>query len=276
MTAVSNVHVHSRWCDGLNTITEMTEAAIRLGFSDIGFSSHSAVSFDPEFHGISCYEGYREEIYTLNERYAGQINLLCGIEQDMLSEIDRSLFDYIILSAHYFRPKDGRIDTIDSSPEQLEATFRERFGGNGIDMAEDNFSFIADEVKKRKPDIVGHYDVITKFNKNMRFFDETGKAYQDTALAYLDEIIDCTAGYGGMIEINTSGMRYKETGYPYAGTPFMLKRMLERKARVIITADSHETVYLNYKYDEAAELLRANGFKTMTVLKDRKFQDIPV
>ena len=57
----------------------------------------------------------------------------------------------------------------------LERCFREDFSGRSRMMAESYY----DEVRRmaeRKPDILGHVDLIAKFNEAGRFFDETDPA----------------------------------------------------------------------------------------------------
>ena len=276
MTLTSNAHVHTNWCDGFNTAEEMVLAAIKLRFTDLGFSSHSSAPFDPSSPGLINPEGYRNEIAELKQKYEGRISILCGLEQDVNSEKEMEKYDYIILSAHYLPVVEGNHDSIDHNPRRLDEIIKERYSNNSIALAREYFSHLTQGVKQYKPDIVGHFDVITKFNKESRIFDEQSKEYQDAALTYLDEIIDCINDYGGMIEINTSGIRYKWTGYPYAGSPFILSRILAKKARIIITGDSHEIGMLKYKFPEALEMIKAAGFSSMTVLKNGSFVDVNI
>ena len=97
----SNAHTHSLWCDGKNTTEEMTLAAIELGFTDLGFSSHSPAPFDDRCLGISDEVAYRNEIDELESRYDGRITLTCGCEQDYYAPVDRGRYEYIINSTHY-------------------------------------------------------------------------------------------------------------------------------------------------------------------------------
>lgn len=36
----SNAHTHSTWCDGKDSLEDMAQAAIELGFTDLGFTCH--------------------------------------------------------------------------------------------------------------------------------------------------------------------------------------------------------------------------------------------
>ena len=63
---LQNLHTHSTYCDGKNTISEMVDTAVKKGFSSIGFSSHSYMSFDASL-GLSPddEDSYFEDIRQL-------------------------------------------------------------------------------------------------------------------------------------------------------------------------------------------------------------------
>ena len=48
----SNAHTHSTWCDGKDSLEDMAQAAIELGFTDLGFTCHSPALFDPSCLGV--------------------------------------------------------------------------------------------------------------------------------------------------------------------------------------------------------------------------------
>ena len=83
----SNYHTHTHFCDGKNSPEEMVLQAIRLGCPELGFSGHSYLPFGTDY----CMtpektRQYQAEIRRLQEKYAGQIKILLGIEQDYFSE----------------------------------------------------------------------------------------------------------------------------------------------------------------------------------------------
>ena len=41
---LEDFHMHTTFCDGVNTPEEMVQAAIRLGMKRIGFSAHAPVA----------------------------------------------------------------------------------------------------------------------------------------------------------------------------------------------------------------------------------------
>ena len=44
---LSDIHVHTTYCDGKSTVEEIVKKAISMNMTSIGFSSHEHVTFDP-------------------------------------------------------------------------------------------------------------------------------------------------------------------------------------------------------------------------------------
>ena len=276
MRILSNAHVHTTYCDGINTPEEIIKAAVALGFSDIGFSSHTRAPFDPGCPGVTDPAAYKEEISALKDRYSKRISVLCGAEQDFFSPVEKEDYDYIIHSSHYLPGEDGNPWPLDSSPELTKELIKTRYFGDGAAMAEDYFELLAKGVGLYLPDIVGHIDLVTKFNDDSALFDESSAKYQDAAVCCLDKIATVINGYGGMIEINTGGMRIKKSGAAYGGAPFLLERILRSNLRVIITGDSHSADTLDYGFNTALQALRQAGFSSMAVLSGGEFTDVKI
>ena len=69
----SNYHVHSTYCDGKNTLEENVKEAIKLGFTSLGFSSHTQPPFSNYSMSHSMRDEYIKEIYNLKKKYESQI-----------------------------------------------------------------------------------------------------------------------------------------------------------------------------------------------------------
>ncbi|MFV0414310.1 MAG: histidinol-phosphatase [Oscillospiraceae bacterium] len=275
MKLTANSHTHTTWCDGLDTPAEMAGAAFRLGFTALGFSGHSPAPFDPTCPGISNEAAYRAEIAELKQQYAGRMNILCGVEQDYYAPVNRADYDYLIGSVHYLPNAAGQYVAVDGTVEHLTSVKNDIFGGNGLAMAEAFYAASYANVKKYKPDIVGHYDLIVKHNTGNLFFEEEAPAYKNAALEALDAIIDEIKPYGGMIELNTRGVcrGYRKEFYP---APFLLRHMAQRGARVTISSDCHNKNYLDFGFEKALENLRAAGYQQMAVQGANGFGDIAI
>ena len=102
----SSVHCHSTMCDGKNTLQEMASAACAQGLTTLGFTGHSYTQRDREYcMSPSRTAQYKATIAKLKTEYKGKVDILCGIEWDLLSEDKRTGYDYWIGSAHHLYGK---------------------------------------------------------------------------------------------------------------------------------------------------------------------------
>ncbi len=266
----SCVHTHTTFCDGKHTPEEMLKAACDLGLKCIGFSGHSYVDIDD--FGIKPYNlgYYISEIDRLKRVYANRIDVLCGIELDSFSApsiIDKP-FDYIIASAHAVMDKMKAYHIIDGSVDSFADAAKHGFEGDFATLCRAYYEQLAGFVCKIKPDIVGHFDLITKFNRGNKFFDENSSKYIESALDALDAVLSTDA----VIEVNTGGISrgYRNSPYP---AEFLLRRILDRKGKVIITTDAHSIEQLAANVTLAEELLKNIGFKTVCELSSDGFYE---
>lgn len=257
----SCVHTHSTFCDGKDTLADMAKAAYTLGIKTFGCSGHSFVKLDEFGIKPEATADYIAEAHMLKALYAGKMNILCGIELDSFSDAGVSAFDYVIGSAHSVVANDGAYYIIDGSIDWFTKAAVCGFGGNYLKLCEAYYKQFTDFIVKIRPDIVGHFDLITKFNRGNRFFDENGAEYKTIALQAVDKVIDC----GCVFELNTGGISrgYRDEPYP---ARFLLERIFEKQGRVIITTDAHEKEKLLSGVDEAEKLLADIGFSCVTEL----------
>ena len=86
----SSVHCHSTMCDGKNTLQDMASAACAQGLTTLGFTGHSYTQRDREYcMSPSRTAQYKATIAKLKAEYRGKVDILCGIEWDILSEDKR-------------------------------------------------------------------------------------------------------------------------------------------------------------------------------------------
>ena len=151
-------HIHSTFSDGQNTPEEIVLAAIEKGFFAIGFSDHGYTNYDLRYC-MKDQTGYINEIKNLKEKYKNQIQIYLGVEEDAFHPLNRNDFDYIIGSCHYFHLA-GKYYPIDSNYDYFKKCL-EVFEYDVEKLANTYFEAFCSYIKRRKPDIVGHYDVIT-------------------------------------------------------------------------------------------------------------------
>lgn len=101
---LSSVHVHTKLCDGKNTPEELALSAWKAGLKTLGFSGHSHTPHDIEYCMTNARtQLYRAQVAKLKERYAGKLDILCGLEWDLYSDDDPAAYDYWIGSAIMLR-----------------------------------------------------------------------------------------------------------------------------------------------------------------------------
>lgn len=259
---LSSVHVHSKLCDGKNTLDEMAVTAWRAGLKTLGFSGHSHTPCDIEYCMTQSRTAlYKAQVAKLKERYAGKLDILCGLEWDLYSDDDPTAYDYFIGSAHYVRgPKTGRYYEIDFREADLAACIQDDFDGDGLAVVEAYFDNVR-QVAEHKPTILGHFDLIKKINKGNKFFDENSPRYAAAARTALE----AAAANGCVLEVNTSSVYrgYREDYFPGED---ILRAWKEMGGEVIITADAHEAKALTFGFDEAAAMLKKLGYDHVQVL----------
>ncbi len=269
----SNVHCHTTWCDGANTPMEMAEAALALGFSDLGLSSHTQEIGHPGLGmEVSEEEGYKADVAAVKKAMEGRLAVLCGAERDTYSPSPGQGFDYIIGSNHYLPPQNGAYIAVDVSQNCLQQACSEWYGGNWKAMVQDFYTDSLRNIRENSPQIVGHFDLIKKYNRGNAVFNEDDPFYQDTALAALDEMINHLKGYGGMVEVNMAPVARGLRSTPYPG-PFLLRHLAQRKARVIVTGDSHAVKTLDNAFEKAPAFLGQAGFSSVWALQSGNFAE---
>ncbi len=234
MTPLSNFHTHTRYCDGKDTPEELALEALRLGCPALGFSGHAHVRFDDCCMTAEGTEAYRREIARLREKYRGRIELFCGIEQDYYSDLPTDGFDYVIGSVHYIY-KEGEYLFVDESRERFIADVARCYGGDYLACAEDYYAHVARVWDRTRCRIVGHFDLVTKFNEGDALFDTTAPRYRRAALEALHTLLEQDV----LFEINTGAISrgYRTSPYP---APFLLDELIANKARLILSSDCHD------------------------------------
>lgn len=242
---LQDLHAHSDFCDGKNSPEEMVSAAIEKGLRRIGICAHSPVAFDSEYCLPERRFGeFQAEICRLKEKYKDRIEVLCGIELDVFSEVDTSGFDYVIGSVHYVEA-DGEIFSVDDTFEKLDAGCRRHFGGDYLALAERYFETVAEAAEKTACDIIGHFDLVTKFNADGRLFDENALRYIAAWKAAADRLLKA----GKPFEINTGGLSrgYRTVPYP---APKMMEYIKSHGGRFILSSDAHATENIAHQFDK--------------------------
>lgn len=261
---LTNYHTHSTFCDGKNSPEEIVRYAIDKGFVAIGFSGHGYTPYDLRYC-MKDTETYASTVLQLKEKYKDKIQVYLGVEEDAFAPVDRSLFDYIIGSSHYYHVKD-KYYPIDSSIDYFRKCI-EVFEGDAERMAEEYFSAFCNYILTRKPDIIGHYDLITKFDeKHTDLF--LGNAKYHAIVKKYTKII---ASDGHIFEANTGAIArgLRTSIYPAENLLYIIKNS---DSGLILASDSHTVETLDAHFDETRAFLKDIGFEYIYFLLDGRFQ----
>lgn len=106
---IEDMHLHSNFSDGENTLEEMTRAAIDLGINRICFTDHV-------WHSSKWIPDYIEELKSLKRKYSEKISIAIGFEAKVLDlsgnlDIPGKILEnpdyYVIAAIHRIPSREG-------------------------------------------------------------------------------------------------------------------------------------------------------------------------
>jgi len=247
---LKDYHIHSTYSDGKSTPREIVEKAIEIGVEEIGFSDHSYTAFDLSY----CMKKeqlneYKIEILKLKEEFKDKISVLLGIEQDYFSEESTKDYEYVIGSVHYVLV-DGDYIPIDNSANTLINAANKYFDGDIYALCEVYFDTVSKLFEKVDADIIGHIDLITKFNEKTPLIDENNERYVNSWKKAVDRLIS----YNKPFEINFGAITRGHRTTPYPSKQ-LLEYIKEKGGKLILSSDSHFKDTICYKFEEMSYLL---------------------
>lgn len=276
----TDLHMHTTFSDGHDDPEDMIKAAISKGMYTIGISDHSYTFFDDSYCiAKNRAKEYKDKINELKEKFkADDINIYLGIEQDYYSTEPTYDYDYVIGSAHYvkknikhaplmqaylhaaesdisytrakFLPcgiiifKDAAYIPVDETPDLLTEAVRLFYNGDIYALAEDYFMTVSDVLDKTGADIVGHFDLITKFNEKYDLFDTTHPRYVQAWKKAADHLL----AKGALFEINTGAISRGWRTCPYPSDE-IIRYIIGNGGRFIYSSDAHSASNIAFYFD---------------------------
>ena len=243
-------HMHTHFCDGKNSPEEMILSAIDKGLKTVGVCLHSVVDESiQEYVDIVKEKNFCEEMKVLKEKYKDKINVLCGIEWDLLTLNSVGEYDYVIGSSHFIR-KGDKYFFIDRSEKEFLRTANEAFNGDYYAFAEHYFAQVERIFDVAKVDIIGHIDLITKFNEGNKYFDVKNPRYVKAYQKAIDKLVT----FNKPFEINMGAISRGYRTEPYPALD-ILEYIKKKGGKLILSSDSHSKENVAYQYDKWAHLL---------------------
>jgi len=253
-----------------DTLSAVVERAIARGFSHYGLSEHAPrfrkedlLGFEADLTPddlVATFARYAETATRLRDLFADRIALFVGFETERLPpdrwaqamrEVRASAaFDYIVGSVHDI---DGRV--IDSSAEQTGEICEDLGGREAMQRA--YFRALADLVATLKPEVVGHIDLIRKF-------DAPIVEFSPAVFREIERVLEVAKDAGSALDVNCGAFR-RGLG-PVYPLPSILSRARAMGLRVTLGDDSHGVASVGVGLDASLAAITAAGFSRISYL----------
>lgn len=255
----ANFHTHTTYCDGSDSPEEMVQQALQLGFTQLGFSGH----MDPDIH--MDLPAYKAEILRLQKQYEKEIEILCGIELDLLYDPAAAEgMQYVIGSTHFLDVPSPEPMSVDNQPEMMQRLAEEYFGGDYYRLARRYYELEASVYDRTKCTFVGHFDLVTRFNDQLHFLDESDPRYWRPALDAMEYLVS----QGVPFEINCGAVNRGRKAELYPNR-FLLRHLQQMSGQIVISSDAHQKSLLNGGFETAVSRALECGFTHTNILTCR-------
>jgi len=277
----TDLHMHTIYSDGCDSPSDMLKSAAGKGLKVIGISDHSYTFFDESYcikrdrfdEYLGILFSLREKCSALkdNPRFAkalgsSDIRFYAGIEQDYYSTFPSDAFDYVIGSVHYIRlPIDGReipegcltydrhvYIPVDESADILKRACEAFYGGDIYSLIEDYFLIEGDVINRTGADIIGHFDLIYKFNEDGSLFDPDNERYKNAWQKAALELLKT----GALFEINTGAISRGVRTSPYPSSE-MIRFIKDNNGNFIFSSDAHRKENIAFGFERLSDYVLA-------------------
>ena len=254
----------------LEYLKQFTNAAEKQGIANFGISEHAYHFYqtadilrnswvdERRFYDMDDYVQLFKEAWRnhLDVKMSIEMDYTPGKHKEMGTFIKSYDFDYVIGSIHWIG--DFGIDLAEYKHEwekrDIQEVYRSYFD-QVVTLAESNLF-----------DIIGHIDLVKIFNYLPA--DEAFLLEQyDRATAALAQSKTC-------VEISTAGLR-KPTGTIYPDKR-LLQMCHDKKIPIVLSSDAHVPDHVGADFDQALQLAREIGYKTVMTFSKGERQEYPL
>lgn len=273
-------HTHTDFSDGSNTLKEMLDQAVKLGWEEIGISDHLIIHKNmkksPSWQQLLGYTNgriYRDDFKAAKEifsRHAEEfrkfvknypLKVYLGYEvdyfpydgweeefRDFIKELD---YDYLVTGNHFLLTEDAltlvdifRYDDLPNhdKTDTLEKCLKRHYKTIEKAVRSGLFTFLA------------HMDYARKIEEHKKF----------PLIEERLNIVKALKETGVACELSTKGLRKIGDFYPQE---CIIKALIEAEVPIVISDDAHDIKQLGMDFDKAEETLRINDCKKRFKLK---------
>jgi histidinol-phosphatase (PHP family) len=246
----------------------VVERAIATGFTHYGLSEHCPrYRSEDLFPGeedlgpaglVATFNAYTAHARKLRERIGDRIDLLIGFETERLPPGDwaarmRELReqvapDYIVGSVH-----DVQGHVVDFSPDKTREVAALLGGVEVMQML--YFEAVIELVTALRPEVVGHIDLIRKF-------DGPDPKFSPRVKSRIDDALEAVRAAGGVLDVNCA--TYRRGLGPVYPLPEILARACELGIGVTLGDDGHGAHDVGVGLDESMRAIANAGYREVS------------
>lgn len=246
--------MHTTFSDGKGEMAEYAEKAMQNKIDEIGFSDHVHVHKEAWSMASSNLSKYVNSIREL--RKAVQVSVKAGLEVEFVSNVTDSLvptinqydFDYLMGSVHYIG------NWLVDSDREIEEWKRRDVD----EVYQQYFHLVQHMAATRLFDIVGHLDLVKKFNFRPK------NDLSDLMLQTVKTIRQS----GMCIEVNAGGLR--KPCHEIFPNEKLLKMCFDNGVPITLGSDAHTPNDVGAGLEEAVKLARRIGYGEVVRFTKRK------
>ncbi len=271
-------HSHNLFCDGKNSIDEMTQYAVNNGVTHLGISSHAPLKFENKW-SIKQQDilNYGIAIDNAKLKYGDKIQIFRSLEIDFIPQksfsfqyfVDLLNLDYTIGSIHLVLNKqNGKLWFIDGDKDECHQNLKNIFNSNIRMAIASYYNQMREMIITQKPNIIGHIDKVV-MNTAGTFFDENEDWYIDE----VNKTLDIVKKSGSIMEVNARGL-YKNKWHNSFPSPNILSMAHDKQIPIIITTDAHKTSEILAKYNETTIIAKSVGYIYQTIFDNYTWKEV--
>lgn len=254
-----NLHSHTQFCDGRDTMAQIAAAAIDEGMMYFAFTPHSPVNVESSCNmKMADVPEYLEECNRLKVLYDGKMNILTSLEIDYLGHdfgphtdyFQNMPLDFRLGSVHFVPNKNGMQIDVDGGADNFKENLHLYFRDDLRYVVDKYFEQVLCMLEEGGIDLLGHFD---KISGNASAVDpeiESNSWYE----AYIDDVVSHLKGSGVVAEINTKGILDRKRFYP---NPRWWKKLIDAGIPLAVDSDAHYASNVSLGRAEAFALLES-------------------
>lgn len=230
-------HVHTALCrHASGTMEQYVEAALTKGLAGIVFLEHLECGinyFERTWLTDEDFVIFRREAARLKEKYAGRVEVLCGVEvgynpkavDRLLAFLEQQQWDRIGLSYHFYEVDGRHINLFSRKQQNLDAIAA--VGAERI--LEGYYRGLLEAISRIDGQVVCHLDAALRHAKTESCFDAEGM---------IDELLAAMAKRRFALEVNAAGFAIRNEQFPATS---ILRRAAALDIPLWAGSDSHKS-----------------------------------